>query len=91
MAEVLAKEKNYINCEEALMFKRGSSSAQKEKARTRKSGTEAPGDEETKTDLHRGIEKTEIDLQREEVTSGTAWVHPTPSFNRSTHLSNSPP
>ena len=41
----------------------------------RKNGIEAPGDEETETDPHRGAGKTEIDLQREEVTSGTAWVH----------------
>ena len=36
MAEVLAKAEKYINGEEALMFKRGSSSAQKEKSRDEK-------------------------------------------------------
>ena len=47
----------------------------------RKSGTEAPGDEETEieTDPHGGAGKIEIDPQREEVTLGTAWVHPSPS------------
>ena len=42
------------------------------KARTRKNETEASEDEETETDLHEGIEKTKIDLQREEVTLGIA-------------------
>ena len=92
MAEVLTKAKIYINGEEALMFKWGSSSAQKKrKARTRKNGTEAPEDEETETDLHRGTEKIKIDLQREEVTTGTAWVHLSPGCSRGTHLSSSPP
>ena len=62
MVEVLAKAKKYINGEEAVMFKRGSSSAQKEKSKDDKSGTEALEDEKAKTDLHRGTEKTEIDL-----------------------------
>ena len=50
----------------------------------RKNETEAPEDEETETDLHRGTEKTKIDLQREEVTSGTAWGHPSMNPTRST-------
>ena len=54
MAEVLAKEEKYINGEEALMSKRGSFSAQRRKARTRKSGTEAPRDEEIETGLQGG-------------------------------------
>ena len=57
----------------------------------RKRETEALGDEETETDPHGGAGKTEIDLQREEVTSGTAWVHPSPSCNRGIHLSSSLP
>ena len=36
----------------------------------RKSGIEASGDEETKTDPHGGVGKTKIDLQRVEVTQG---------------------
>ena len=50
----------------------------------RKSETEAPENEETETDLHGGTEKTEIDLQREEVMPGTAWVHPSPSCSHGT-------
>ena len=57
----------------------------------RKSGIEALGDEETETDIPGGVGKTEIDLQREEVTSGTAWVHPNPSCSHGTHLGGSPP
>ena len=91
MDEVLTKAKKYINGEEALTSKRGSSSARKEKSKDEKSGTEAPGDEETKTDPHKGAGKIEIDLQRKEVTSGTAWVHPSPSCNCGIHLSSSPP
>ena len=62
MAEVLAKVEKYINGEEALMSKQGSSSHERRKTRMRKGGTEAPRDEETETDLHRGAGKTEIDL-----------------------------
>ena len=42
MAEVLAKAKKYINDEEALMFKRGSSSAQKEKSKDEKKRDRSP-------------------------------------------------
>ena len=91
MAEVPAKVEKYINSKEALMSKRGSSFVQKEKARMRKNGTKAPEDEETETDLHGGTEKIEIDLQREEVTSRIAWVHPSPSCSRGTHLNSSLP
>ena len=93
MAEVLAKAEKYINGEETLMFKRGSSSARKErrKARMRKNETKALGDEETETNPHGGTGKTKIDLQREKVTLGTAWVHPSSSCNSGTHLSSSPP
>ena len=90
MAKVLAKAEKYINNEEALMSKRGSSSARKENARMRKSGTEAPGDEETETDPHERAGKTEIDLQSEEVTPWTTWVHPSPSCSHGIHLSSSP-
>ena len=56
----------------------------------RKSGTEAPGDEGTETDPYGGVRKIKIDFQREEVTSGTAWVHSSPSCSRGIHLSSSP-
>ena len=42
MAEVLAKAEKYINCKEALMSKRGSSSTQKEKSRTDKQRERSP-------------------------------------------------
>ena len=67
MAEVLTKAEKYINGEEALMSKRGSSSTQKEKSKDEKNWTEAPKDKETEIDLHGGTEKIGIDLQREEV------------------------
>ena len=42
MAEVLAKVEKYINGEEALMFKRGSSSAQKEKSKDEEKRDRSP-------------------------------------------------
>ena len=42
MAEVLTKAKKYINCEEALMSKRGSSSVQKEKSKDEKKRDRSP-------------------------------------------------
>ena len=69
------------------MSKRGSSSMQKEKSKDEKKWDRSPRRrrEETKIDLHGGTKKTEIDLQREEVTSGTAWAHPSPSYSCGTH------
>ena len=64
---------------------------ERRKARTIKNGTEALEDEEAEADLHEGAGKTEIDLQREEVMSGTTWVHTSSSYSRDTHLINSPP
>ena len=62
MAEVLAKAEKYINGEEALCLSGEALPCEWRKARTRKSGIEAPRDEETETDLHGGARKTEIDL-----------------------------
>ena len=42
MAEVLAKAEKYINDEEALMSKRGSSSARKEKSKDEKRRDQSP-------------------------------------------------
>ena len=42
MAEVLAKAEKYINGEEALISKRGSSSAQKEKSKDKKKWNRSP-------------------------------------------------
>ena len=86
MAKVLAKAEKYINDEEALMSTWG-----RRKERMRKSGTKAPEDEEIETDPYGGAGKIEIDLRRDEVTSGIAWVHLNPSCSRSIHLSSSPP
>ena len=62
MVEVLTKAEKYINSDEALMSKGEALPRKRRKVRTRKSGTEAPKDKETETDLHGGTEKTEIDL-----------------------------
>ena len=91
MVEVLAKDKKYINGEEALMSKRGRSSARNEKSKDEKKRDRSPKRRRDETDPHEGAGKIEIDLQREEVTSGTAWVHPSPSCSRGIHLSGSPP
>ena len=91
MAEVLAKEKNTSTARRPLCQSEESLPRKRRKARTRKNGTEALEDEEIETVPHGGTEKTEIDLQRKEVTSGTAWVHLNPICSRGTHLSSSPP
>ena len=91
MVEVLAKAEKYINGEEALMSKRGTSSTQKDKIKNEKKRDQSPEDEETKTDPHGGAGKTEIDLRRYEGTSGTSWVHPSPSCSHGIHCSSSPP
>ena len=56
MEKVLAKEEKYINGEEALIFKKGSSSTHKEKSRTDKHGSEALRDKETERDPQGEIE-----------------------------------
>ena len=71
MAEVLAKAENTSTARRPLYLSGEALPRKRRKVRTRKSGIEALEDEENDTDLHRGTEKTEIDLQREEVTSGT--------------------
>ena len=91
MAEVLAKVEKYINGEEALCQSGEALPRERRKPRAIKSGIEASREEETEINLHGGAGKTKIDLQREEVMSGTAWVHPIPSCSRGTHLNSSPP
>ena len=44
------------------MSKQGSFSEQNEKSKDKKNDNEAPEDEETKTNLHRGTDRIEIDL-----------------------------
>ena len=54
MAEVLAKAEKYINGEEALISKRGSSSTHKEKSRTDKQRERSPRRQETERDPQEG-------------------------------------
>ena len=62
MTEVLAKAEKYINGEEAIMFKRGSSSAQKEKSKDEKKRDRSPRRRRDKDrSPRRGVGKTEID------------------------------
>ena len=88
MAEVLAKAEKYINGEEALISKRGSSSTHKEKSRTDKKRERSLGDKETERDPQEG---TENDPQGGEGVSETAWDHLSPSYGNSIHLGSSPP
>ena len=68
MAEVLAKEKEYINGEEALISKKESSSTHKEKSGPTSDEDEAPKDKafekgpqrKMKNDLQKGVETSEI-------------------------------
>ena len=69
MAEVLAKAEKYINGEEALISKRGSSSTHKEKTGLTRKGSEALGDKKTERDPQEG---TENDPQGGEGASETA-------------------
>ena len=62
MAEMLAKAEKYINGEEALMSKRGSSSARKEKNKDDKKRDRSPRRQRDQDRSHGGAEKTKIDL-----------------------------
>ena len=72
MDEVLAKAEKYINGEEALLSKRGSSSTRKKKAGMRKREIEFLRVRESEKDLREETRKTEGDPQREGETSGIA-------------------
>ena len=91
MAEVLAKAEKYINGEKALLSKWENYSAEKEKSRGEKKREQALGDEETWIDPHEGTERIENGLQRDELTSGTAWAHLSLSCSSDIHPGNSPP
>ena len=56
----------------------------------RKSENEASEDEETEIDSHKGTERTENGLQRDEATSGTSWAHLSPSCSSDIHPNDSP-
>ena len=87
MAEVLAKAEKYINGEEALTSKRGSSSTHKEKSRTDKQQERSP-----KRQIGRDLQgRIGNDHQRGEEASETALDHLSPSYVNGIHLSGSPP
>ena len=91
MAEVLAKAEKYINGEEALMSKRGSSSMQKEKSEDEKKWDQSP---RRGKDLDRSPRRDREDRDRSPKRRGnvkTTWVHPSPSYSHDTHLNSSPP
>ena len=88
MAEVLTKAEKYINGEEDLTSKRGSSSTHKEKSRTDKQGSEALGNKEIERDLQGG---TSNDPRRGEEALETVWDHLSPSYVNGIHLCGSPP
>ena len=69
MAKVLAKAEKYINDEEALTSKRGSSSTHKEKSRTDKQRERSP---RRQRDRESSPRRTENDPQRGEESSETA-------------------
>ena len=76
MAEVLAKAEKYINGEEALISKKGSSSTHKEK-----SGTDKRQGRSTKRqrDRKRSLKKTESGPRKDVETSKIAWVRLSPN------------
>ena len=67
MTEVLAKQEKYINCEEALMSKRGSSSTQKEKSKDEKNRDRSP---RRRRDRDRSIRRNIEDRDRFPKRSG---------------------
>ena len=88
MAEVLAKAEKYINGEEALISKKGSSSTHKRKAGLTSDGDGALRDKETGRGPQR---KTENGPQKDLEASEIDWVHLSPSCDSSIHLGGLPP
>ena len=88
MAEVLAKAKKYINGEEALISKKGSSSTHKERAGQTSDEDEALKDKATGRGLQR---KMENGPRKGTKTSKTVWAHLNPRDDNVTHLGGSPP
>ena len=91
MAKVLAKAEKYINNKEALLSKQKTLPRKRRKVGARKSESGEPEGKETKIDPHKGAERIENGLQRDDAVSGTTWAHPNPSYNSDIHLGNSPP
>ena len=83
-AEVLAKAEKYINGEEALISKKESSSAHKEKAEQTSDEDEALKDKTTRKDPQR---KMENDPQKGVGTSEIAWAHNNSKDDDDTHRS----
>ena len=86
MAEVLTKAKKYINGEEALISKKGSSSTHEEK-----SGTDKRQGRSSKRqrDQERSPKKTENGPRKGVEASEIAWVHLSPSGDDSISLNGS--
>ena len=87
MDEVLAKSQKYINGEEALISKKGSSSTHKEKSRTDKQQGRSP---KRKNDWERSP-KMENGPRKDVEVSEIVWVHLNPSVDNIIHLSGLPP
>ena len=87
MAEVLAKEEKYINGEESLISKKGSSSTHKEKSGTDKRRGWSP-----RRQSHRERSpKMENGPQKGAEASEIVWVHLSSSDDNAIHLGGSPP
>ena len=88
MAEVLAKAEKYINGEEALISKKGSSSTHKKKAGRTSDKDGAQKDKMTRRGLQR---KTENGPRKGVEASEIVWVHLNPSDDNIIHLGGLPP
>ena len=90
MVEVLAKTEKYINGEEALLSKQGSSSTQKEKRRGDKKREQSPRRQGDRGRSPRRNRENKSDPQRGEETLEIAWDHLGPSCSSGIHLGDSP-
>ena len=88
MAEVLAKAEKYINGEEALTSKRGSSSTHKKKNRTDKQRERSPRRQRNR---ERSARRDRQRSPKRKEASETAWDHLSPSYDNGIHLGGSLP
>ena len=89
MAEVLIKEDKYINGEEALISKKGSSSTHKGKRRGLTSDSDGAQKEK---EIGRGPQRKTVNGPRKDVeASEIAWVHLSLIGDNSIHLGGLPP
>ena len=88
MAEVLAKAEKYINDEEALISKKGSSSTHKEISGQTSGKDEAPKDKATGRGLQK---KMENGPRTDGETSEIVWAHLSMKDDNIIHLGGSPP